>query len=278
MKFIAAYCVYNDEEYIEYSIRSILDAVDQVLILLSQAPYIAYNPQARAVSRPDQTEAIVDRVARASSKITVIKKTWNSELDHRNAAMALARESGGELYWLVDGDEVYRQEHLEVIKEEVARHPEISQFIIKCDLFWRSFWYRIPAGELGWMPRRIFRITRHRPVLGLRFPYTCRFIGNNKTNSLGAVYQIPPERAIFYHFSYAHTPARMKDKLSTFSHAHEIRNGWYESVWLKWPSQRDMTNVHPTDPPKFPRVHRQPPDDLPEVMRQHPYWGLEVIQ
>ena len=219
MRIAAVYCVYNEDEYIEYSIRSVYDAVDQVYVLLGEQPYSAYNANARAqFQTADRTE-------------------------------------------------------------EIVRHPDVGQFIVKCDLFWRSFRYRIPADELAWMPRRIFKLTRW-SELGkshIPLPFPASFVGNNKTNSWGTVHHIEPSRAIFYHFSYARSPEKMREKLLTYSHAHEIPSGWYERVWLRWPEARDMTNLHPVDPPKFPRAVRCELSDLPEVMADHPYFNLDVI-
>ena len=70
----------------------------------------------------------------------------------------------------------------------------------------------------------------------------------------------------------------MKEKLSTFSHAHEILDGWYENVWLKWPSNRQMPNVHPTNPEKFPAVEYVEPKDLPEMLKEHPYYKMDIIE
>jgi hypothetical protein len=230
MPIAAVYCVYNEEEYITYSIRSIYDVVDRVFVLLGQAPYQAYNPQARRqFHQADRTEALVAELVRTHP--------------------------------------------------EMAAHPEAGQFIIKGHLFWRSFRYRFPADELGWMPRRMFRLGRI-SRLGksmIPLPVPARFTGNNKTNSWGTVYHIPPERVVFYHFSYARSPERMREKLLTFSHAHEILNGWFEQVWMRWPNQRDMTDIHPVDPPKFKRVVYQDPSDLPDILRSHPYYQQEII-
>ena len=280
MKIAAVYCVYNEDEYLEYSIRSILDFVDRVFILLGEGPYSAYNAQARAqFHRADASEAIVQSLARASGKIRLVKGLWDSELDHRNAGMRLCRKAGMDYYFLVDGDEVYRRDHLENLREEIAAHPDVGQFIIKCDLFWRSFRYRIPSLELNWMPRRLFKITRWSALSKGRFPVPrpVRFTGNNRTNSLGRVYHIEPERVLFYHFSFARTPEKMREKLLTYSHAHEIPPGWYDRVWLRWPEVRGMTNLHPIDPPKFSKVVPRDCADLPEVMRRHPYYNLEII-
>ncbi len=108
-------------------------------------------------------------------------------------------------------------------------------------------------------------------------PVPCRFTGNNKTNSWGRVYHCDPRRVIFYHFSFARRPSKMREKLMTYSHAHEILNGWYERVWQRWPQQRDMMNLNPIDPPKLPRALFKDLSDLPEVMTAHPYYPQEII-
>lgn len=271
------FCVYNEEEYLPYAVQAILPAVDQVMIVLGLAPYTAYNPKAREQSRPDQTEQIVEELARLHPDLTVIKGTWASEVDHRNAGLQRCLEDGTDYYWLVDGDEVYREDHLQNIRRTLVQRPDVGTFIVKCHIFWRSFAYRIPAREMSWRPRRIFQITRHRRILGVKCPHRCTFIGQNEMNSLGPVYEFPPEEAVFYHFSYARSAAAMADKFRTFSHAHEIKSDWLTSVWGPWAQNRTMANIHPVDPPKFPRALHQPPDDLPALMRTHPYYGLEII-
>ncbi len=276
----AVYCVYNEDEYIAYSIRSILGFADRIFVLLGRAPYSAYNARAREqFTAADRTEAIVDALAREHAAITLVKGLWDSELAHRNAGLQWCWREGCRYYFLIDGDEVYRRDHLVRLREEILAHPEAGQFIIKCDLFWRSFRYRIPASELAWMPRRVFKLTRvselgktHLPV-----PLRCRFTGNNKTNSWGAVHHLEPSQVKFYHFSFARSPEKMREKLLTYSHAHEILDGWFERVWLRWPQQRDMTNLNPVDPPKLPRAVLHDVADLPEVMRDHPYYHQDII-
>ena len=277
MTIAAVFCVYNEEEYLEYSVRAILPAVDRVFICLGKVPYNAYNPAAREGSRPDRTEVVVDQLERSNPKIRVLKGTWDSEVDHRNAGLQLCLEEGIDYYWLVDGDEVYRRDHLENIRKGIAGRPGVGTFIVKCHIFWRSFSYRIPAQQMSWRPRRIFKITRFRNTLGIHLPYRCRFIGQNEMNSLGPIYEFPPEEAVFYHFSYARSARAMEDKFRTFSHAHEIRQEWVDQVWKRWPDQRQMTNIHPVDPPKFPQAFHVEAEDFPEILRSHPYYGLDII-
>lgn len=280
MRIDAVYCVYNEDEYIEHSIRSIEHFVDRIFVLLGQGPYTAYNAQARTQYRTaDQTETIVRALAARQPKIQLVTGLWDSEMEHRNAGMRLCWEDRADYYFLVDGDEVYRRDHLENLRADILAHPEAGQFIIKCDLFWRSFRYRIQANDMAWMPRRVFKLTRWSELGKSRIPIPrrARFTGNNKTNSWGSVFHCDTRRVIFYHFSFARSPEKMREKLSTYSHAHEILSGWYERVWLRWPSQRDMRDLNPVDPPKLPQALERPLDDLPEVMRDHPYYSQEVI-
>ena len=278
-RIAAVYCVYNEEEYLECSVRSVLGAVERVFLCLGSGPYTAYRQDTALDFPPDRTEEIAYRLARDfPEKIEILKRKWDSQLEHRDAVLPRLLELGMTHYFLVDGDEVYRRDHLERIRERIARKPRAGTFIVKCHTFWRSFRYRIPAQELSWRPRRIFKLTTHGRLFKLPiWPHRLRFKGINDLNSLGPVEEIAPEEAVFYHFSYARSPQRMREKLATFPHAREILNGWYEQVWLSWPENRQMKDIHPTDPPKFPQAILQSTDDLPEAMRAHPYYGLDII-
>ncbi len=279
MRLAAVFCVYNEEEYLAYAVRAILPAVDHVVICLGLAPYTAYAADSTVTMYPpDSTEQIVDRLAAdAPQKIHLIKARWPSQMEHRQAGLARCLELDVDYYFLVDGDEVYRADHLATIRQAIEHHPAVGTFIIKCHTFWRSFRYRILPDTLTWRPRRIFKLTRHRRLLGIPWPHRLRFTGINDLNSLGPVYEFSPQQAVFYHFSYARSPAKMREKLSTFPHAQEILRGWYEAVWLAWPHHRQMANIHPTDPPKFPQAVPHDLFDLPEVMQHHPYYAMEII-
>ncbi len=279
MKIAAMYCVYNEAEYIEYSIRSIYDFVDRVFVLVGELPYSAYNERAREQFQTrDETTAMVATLARHLPKITLLTGRWESEIAHRNAGLRLCVEEQHRYSFLVDGDEVYRSDHLEALREEIQAHPEVGTFHIKCTIFWRSFHYRIRPDVMKWMPPRVFKIDRHRKMLGVPLPHRMRFVGKNKTNSLGPKYLVPPERCTFYHFSYARSEEKMRQKIATFSVARDVMSGWFERVWLAWPSQRDMREIHPMTPEEFPQADRVEPTDLPEVMKTHPYYQLDVIR
>ncbi len=278
MKIAAVYSVFNEEEYLAYSIRSVREHVDVVIVSLNERPWSRPGVFAQPPSIADRTEAIVQELAAHDPKIVVLRGTWPTETTHREVGMAYCRAHGIDYYFLVDGDEVYRPDQLEALLEEIRRHPDVGTFQIKCTIFWRSFAYRIPHEAMKWTPWRVFKIDRTRRILGIPMPYTTRVTGDNKTNSLGPRALVPPERCFFYHFSYARSEAKMRQKITTSSVADQVQSNWFEHVWLAWPSQREMRNIHPMVPEEFPQAWHVSPDDLPAVMRTHPYFGVDIIR
>ena len=277
MKVAAVYCVFNEEEYIAYSIRSVRDAVDRVIVLINERPWARPGAPGPNGYPADRTEAIVRELAAQDPKIVVMKGSWPTEVAHRQAGMQSCLQEGFDYYFLVDGDEVYRADHLQALLEEIRAHPEAGTFFVKCTIFWRSFHYRIPHHAMKWTPWRVFKMQRHRRLLGLPLLGATRFIGDNKTNSPGPRRLVPPERCVFYHFSYARSEAKMRQKIATFSVADQVQREWFRHVWSTWPHQREMRNIHPMVPEEFPVAERVEPRDVPEVMRTHPYYTLEII-
>ena len=123
MKIGAVFCIYNEPEYIEYAVKSVIPAADKVFIVLGKAPYTAYNPKARELSKADsETEKIVDRLAKEyPGKIQITKGIWDNELDERDTGLQMCLDAGMDYFWLVDGDEVYRADHIEKIRADKRR-------------------------------------------------------------------------------------------------------------------------------------------------------------
>lgn len=274
----ACYSIYNEEEFIEYSIKSVYDAVDHIIICLGLAPWNAYNPAVREqFQKRDRTEEIVGALTRDDPKYIVRKGIWDSQVAQRQTALDVCWELGVDYYFLVDGDEVYRPDHLQVIRDEIEAHPDVGTFFIKCSVPWRSFRYRIPYWGVTWTPWRIFKLTRARKILGLPVPYRCAVTGPNRINSSGPRYLVPPHKAIFYHLGYARSTERMRLKLAASSQCQRFAPDWFERVWDRWPHDRTMKNLQPLDPDGLPEAVAYDPSDLPEVLRDHPYWDLDVI-
>ena len=86
-----------------------------------------------------------------------------------------------------------------------------------------------------------------------------------------------PEQTLFYHLGYARNTQRMRLKIAASEQQHRFIDGWFENVWLRWPEYRSMKNLQLLDPDGLPEALPVDPSDLPEVLRSHPYWNLDII-
>ena len=53
---------------------------------------------------------------------------------------------------------------------------------------------------------------------------------------------LSPEHGVLHHLSYAGPDERIRRKIATWGHHHEVLPGWYERVWLGWDSDKLMRN------------------------------------
>lgn len=252
MKIAALYCVYNEEDYIEYSLRSVYSEMDKIVICLNVG-----RPWYGEREKSDKTLEIIENFKDYERKITLVKGEWLSEPEQRNEA--LSRVNGEVSHCLIiDGDEVWERAHLKRLKEIAYSNPHIGQLAVRMNTYWKSPLYRIDPAE-PYTPIVISRVT----------PYTS-FTGLRQTNEF-PIQLIPRELAILYHFSYAKSSETIKKKIENFSHAPEVVRNWFEEVWLKWDEDNQLENLHPTHPYCYKRAIYESPEHLPKVMRNHPF-------
>jgi hypothetical protein len=140
--------------------------------------------------------------------------------------------------------------HVEV-GEEWTRHVPIAEFRVPFRHFWRSF-SRVCLDTSH--PKRLTRVQDGKPF--------------------GKGVALVDCGDAVCHFGYAMPTRYIEYKLQVSGHRPEFRRDWFDVKWLQ-NAQRD---VHPV---MFPN-HWHPVDfdkkKLPEVMRGHPYWGMDVIE
>jgi hypothetical protein len=78
-----------------------------------------------------------------------------------------------------------------------------------------------------------------------------------------------------FHFGYARSIEDIRYKISCHGHKSEWRNDWFDNKYCKWPASGN-NDLHPTCRDTW---NAQPYDKmlLPEFMRSHPYFSLDVI-
>ena len=97
----AFYCVYDDDEWLPYSVTSIYDAVDKIYFLVNDRPW---NGPATGNER---TLSCIRSQSDSDAKIQVVRGDWATEVEQRNFAMALITNDGFDYGFIIDADEIY---------------------------------------------------------------------------------------------------------------------------------------------------------------------------
>lgn len=252
MRLAALYAVYNEEDYIAQSLASVYESVDRIVVC-----HTTGRPWHGPKQKPDGTRKLIKAFHDPAGKIKYIPGAWPSEAAQRNQALAAAR---GECDWglVIDGDEIYRPEHLAAFKRLAEESPQFGQWRVGMNTYWKSPLWRIDPPE------------PYCPVILTRIREGTTFVSLRETNEQ-PVGLIPRGTGILYHFSYAKPSAKIEAKMRNFSHADEILPGWWENVWLAWNGDHDLENIHPTTPECYRRAVYDGPEPLPGVMAGHRY-------
>ena len=99
--FAAAYCIYDDDEWLTASVASIYPAVDRVYFFVSDQPW---NGPATGNER---TLAHIAALPDPAGKIVLIRGSWKTEEEQRNFAAAKLIYDGYAYMFIVDADEIY---------------------------------------------------------------------------------------------------------------------------------------------------------------------------
>lgn len=257
LKFGALLIVYKQEEYIEYCIRALAPYADSILVLFSEEPFIAYNPDARKrFSEPDSSRSILDRLKEDVEHLTVVKGVWDAEEVMRNEGLSRLSASGVDVCLIIDADEVYDDGALPLLKKEVTNVGKPGS------VFWAR--YRNCYKRLDYV---IDSPKLRMPVAVHIAPDTQFIDGREPTGSKISL----PDTIFYWHFGYVLSDERMWEKINTFSHAGEIIDGWFETKWLGWsPETTNLSRKHPAG--KWPKAEKFDMNLLPRIMRSHPYY------
>lgn len=247
---------YNQQEYIEYSLRSLLPHVEHVAVLVPEAPFAAYNPRAREqFAARDGTREILAALCREFGNLSVLEGIWHAEPEMRDAGLRHLRSHGVEVCLSVDADEIYPDGVLERLHAVIAEaEAPGSVYFARYLTCYKSFEYVVESSH------RMAAAVHLAP--GTHFPQRRRASG---------VRRDLPDEVFFWHMGYVLSDQRMWEKIRTFSHAHEVLPGWYEEKWLAWtPETRNLFRKQPAS--RWPRTLRIDPRILPGILHRHPYF------
>lgn len=213
MKHAVCTIAYNESEYIGACIRNWRGLVDKHLVLVSSKPW-------NGEPVPDDGTADIARKMGAE----VVVSNWETEAQQRN--FGLAHLYDYDYVFIVDADELYT-------KDVQAGWLKILETPV--DPSWRTD-KQIPALRIERMitywknSDYVFKPEDgHKPIIAV----DPKQLFCHEHRQFGTDYA-PLVPGACHHFSWAKSDEKVAEKMRSFSHAADIRQNWYEDVWMKW--------------------------------------------
>jgi glycosyltransferase involved in cell wall biosynthesis len=218
MKTAICTIAYNEAEWIRACIRQFKPFNMHHLVLVSTKPW-------NGVPQPDDRTADIAREEGAE----VIVGYWKDEAEQRNYGLALLRDYDRVL--IVDADELYESSSIQALIDCNTSCPAIRTD--KMWTYWKTPEYRFDPPD------------RHEPIVAVD-PKRVLFSEHRQIRQfLDYVPEFNQEllSVPMHHMSWAKSVAKIAEKIESFSHAADVKPGWYEDVWLKWTP--DMEDIRP---------------------------------
>ena len=229
------YILHDDASYLAASIQSFQEA----------GKVFAFVSRVHWHDQPGDWQAAAQVAQDAGAE--VVLGEWRSELEHRQFALACLREQGYTHALIPDGDEIIEPALLHALTR-IAASELAERVYIHWDTYWKTPEYVIRPRE-RFTPCMLLDLRAAVPT-GLR-----DFEG-------GRSLLLPPDYGLVHHLSYVGPDSRIRRKLATWGHKHEVRPGWWEHVWLHWDANKLLRDLHPTHPPAYHFAERITPPAL----------------
>lgn len=249
MRIVSYTIAHYGKDYIGYALRSIFPFVDIAHVFYT--PHPSHGHQTPA-SCPETQAQLYDAAKQFDYDNKIRWSSFNNiyyEGPQRDTAVEICKRAGADIILVIDVDEVWPADVLEAALEMVKAGDK-RNWLINFTHLWRSFnWC---CKDNGW------------PV---------RFIDLRQTD--GTAY-VSPELGDIYHFGYAVTDEVMAYKWQIHGHKGELRANWLDEKWYQW--QPGVDDVHPTNEKNWWQPEPFDKERLPEFMREHLFWDVEIIR
>jgi len=259
MRSGAIVLAYNQQEYLGYCLRALLPCVDHVVALLPDAPFVRYNPDARReFTSLDATPRILAELDAEFDGLTVVEGRWDGEPEMRNEGLGRLRELGVEVCLSVDADEFYPDGGVERLLAAVeADASPGAVYYARYHTCYRTFQRRV--------------VSDHRMAVAVHLVDDTHF--PRRRTATGERRDLGDDH-FFWNMGYVLSDERMWEKIRTWSHAHEVLDGWWRDKWLGFtPETRDLFRKEPAS--RWPCTVPVDPRELPAILHDHPYFPRE---
>jgi hypothetical protein len=269
MRIATHVLAYNVSRFINPVLRNMAPFVDRIYVAHPRRPW-AYNSNSRASktnpTHIDELSALLD-----GSKIEIIEGDWLNEESMRNTCLQRAREEGFDWLLIQDADEFYPEETWQQIRRVLSQASSEDHLTTTWYNFWKSSHYVLVNSATGIKESNAGFAIRCRPGL--------EFVNKRRSNALSSrVIDCP-----CFHYGYVMSDNEMIEKISTWSHADEIKALWLRLKWLNW--NFSTRNLHPLFPTSWVNAVRFPmpqPDfaeefALPVVTNRSVSWADLIL-
>ncbi len=248
--------VYNQEEYLDYFLRSIYSYVDVIQIMYSEEPFTKYNIRSRKeFHKIDSSLDILLRFPDTKRKIYIQKGKWSDEESMRNDALKLLKEREVKLCLIFDVDEFWPDRMLLHLIEHLNENLRINQVAWCHDKTLFKQFDRLIDFPESKLPIA-FIINDYSEFIDRRIPR-------------GEKIKLPTNY-FYWHLGYILPNKRMYEKIMTFSHADEVPEKWYEEKWINFSNK--TTNLCRKGGGNWKRTVPNDPWELPSILYTHPYF------
>jgi len=246
MKIALCTLAYNEADYIGAHIKNWQGLVDEHLVLVSSKPW-------NGPGAPDDGTADIAR----SMGARVMTGDWETEAQQRNQGIA-------ELYdydyvIMLDPDEFITKVDQKTLFDFISQPYERN---------WRTD-KMVPAwpvqGMITYWKTPDYILTpadKHHPTIVIDPKQIICLEHRQFSAHFAKVIPIS-----IHHMSWAKTDAKVEEKIRSFSHADDIRKGWYKNVWLKW-QPGDETEVRPYGNEKSKAVYTPAPQEIKDLIEK----------
>jgi len=268
---VAVCIVLNEEEYIEYALRSVYDFVDYIIVI-EGAVTLCMNFANADGSSTDSTVDIIQSIPDPKDKIILEQGIWESKIAQRQRYLdiILQQNLAPDYILQVDGDEIYPYATLVEI-QRIIKKGKTDLISTPFYHFWTSFQWRA-TGSIWSAPQ--LRCIRYRENL----KYTRSHIYPNYGNSdllsqTNKRYKHQVTKNPIFHYSYVKPHYKIMQKLQFYrnrdGHRLNITDNW--TTWK--PGQ--ITSCTHTAVNSSAELYEE---GHPEVMINHPYRYLDDIR
>lgn len=244
MKTVSYTIVHYGKDYLDYALKSIQNNVHHSNVIYTPNPSHGH----RTNIQPPETLAEIQAAVSIPAVWYQIEGIYYEGQQRDYCVNLCAAQDEADLILVQDYDEIWNEQVLNRALRYVWKENKARNWLINFTHLWKSFDYC--CRDQGW-PVRIIDL-RHKDGIGY----------------------IPKEFGEIYHFGYAVTDKIMRYKWQIHGHKSDLRLGWLDNQWSAWPPSPDC---HPTNDKGFWNPEPFDKSTLPFLMKNHPWYNLELI-